>query len=74
MMLWLRGYMTRIILQKYGDEVKLMAPMDPILLKALREIDYARWDHKEKAWFIHHSEIDDFVQFISARGFEVSYY
>jgi hypothetical protein len=66
--------MTRIILQKYGDEVKLMAPMDPVLLKALREIDYARWDKKEEAWFIHNSEIDDFVDFISNRGFEVSYF
>lgn len=66
--------MTRIILQKYGDEIKLMAPMDSVLLKSLRELNYARFDKKEEAWFIHNSEIDKFVEFISARGFEVSYF
>lgn len=66
--------MTRIILQKYGDEVKLMAPMDSILLRCLREMSYARFDKKEKCWFIHHSEVDNFVAYVSARGFEVSYF
>lgn len=51
-----------------------MAPMDSVLLKSLRELNYARFDKKEEAWFIHNSEIDKFVEFISARGFEVSYF
>ena len=63
-----------VILVKGEEETKLMSAIDPKLLEYIRRLDKARFDRKLNAWFIHNSEIDEFVEFISARGFEVSYF
>jgi len=64
--------MTVVILKKFGDEVQLKSAMDDKLLEYLRMLEKARFDRETKAWYIHESEIEEFIEFIEARGFEVT--
>jgi len=66
--------LLNVILVKGPEETKLMSAIDPKLLQYIRDLEKARFDRKENAWYIHNSEIDDFVSLISRNGFEISYF